>query len=77
MAARVPEDGLDQLVTTVPDRDATCHFNETVRGMTQQRYGVNRRAQHFSNQKLTLHPAEAIPAPNLQHTTPVRPTYVS
>lgn len=50
--------GLDHLVMTVRDVEATCRFYEKVLGMTRQSFGPGDRrvALKFGNQKINIHP---------------------
>ena len=47
--------GLDHLVLTVADIDATCDFYTRVLGMAMVTFGENRRALIFGAQKINLH----------------------
>jgi len=54
--------GLDHLVLTVVDLDATCDFYDRVLGMDVVTFtsgGVERRALKFADQKINLHQAGA------------------
>lgn len=62
--------GLDHLVLTVADVEATCAFYTRVLGMERRTFGDGRVALHFGDQKFNLHPADAIPDPNVRHATP-------
>jgi catechol 2,3-dioxygenase-like lactoylglutathione lyase family enzyme len=48
-------DGLDHIVLTVKDIDATCAFYERVLGMNAVTFGAGRKALSFGNQKINLH----------------------
>lgn len=48
-------DGLDHLVLTVKDIDATCAFYESVLGMKVTTYGDNRKSLLFGAHKINLH----------------------
>jgi catechol 2,3-dioxygenase-like lactoylglutathione lyase family enzyme len=48
-------DGLDHLVLTVRDLDATMAFYTQVLGMTSVTFGAGRRALTFGQQKINLH----------------------
>ena len=48
-------DGLDHLVLTVADIDATVAFYERVLGMRHERFGAGRSALVFGRQKFNLH----------------------
>jgi catechol 2,3-dioxygenase-like lactoylglutathione lyase family enzyme len=56
-------DGLDHLVLTVRDMEASCAFYEKVLGMKRETFGEGRTALKFGSQKLNLHP----------HPTPHQP----
>src|SRR5262245_31545820 len=47
-------EGLDHLVLTVKDIDATCKFYAKVLGMEIVTFGENRRAPSFGSQKINL-----------------------
>lgn len=49
--------GLDHLVLTVADIDATCDFYVRVLGMTRETFAGGRTALKFGEQKFNLHPA--------------------
>lgn len=49
-------EGLDHLVLTVRDMEATCGFYETVLGMRREAFGNGRVALRFGRQKINLHP---------------------
>ncbi len=55
--------GLDHLVLTVRDVDASCAFYESVLGMRRETFGEGRVALHFGSQKINLHP----------HPSPIEP----
>lgn len=61
--AGIEIEGLDHLVLTVRNVEATCDFYERVLGMRRQAFGEGRLALHFGRQKINLHP----------HPTPHRP----
>lgn len=48
--------GLDHLVLTVRDMEATRGFYETVLGMRREEFGNGRVALRFGRQKINLHP---------------------
>ena len=48
-------DGIDHLVLTVKDIDATCAFYGKVLGMNIIDFGLGRKAMSFGNQKINLH----------------------
>lgn len=47
-------DGLDHVVLTVKDIDATCKFYAKVAGMEIVTFGENRKALSFGSQKINL-----------------------
>ncbi|WP_200285786.1 VOC family protein [Rhabdochromatium marinum] len=47
--------GIDHIVLTVQDIDATIRFYELVLGMTKEVFGEERIALKFGNQKINLH----------------------
>lgn len=49
--------GLDHLVLTVADIEATCTFYEQVLGMTREVFAGGRTALKFGSQKFNLHEA--------------------
>jgi len=49
--------GLDHLVLTVADIDATCDFYGHILGMTRESFAGGRTALKFGNQKFNLHQA--------------------
>ena len=51
--------GLDHLVLTVADVDATIAFYRGALGMDDVTFGAGRRALTFGDQKVNLHPAAA------------------
>jgi catechol 2,3-dioxygenase-like lactoylglutathione lyase family enzyme len=62
--------GLDHLVLTVRDLDATVRFYRDGLGMELRTFGSDRKALHFGRQKINLHlaghefePKAALPAP--------------
>jgi catechol 2,3-dioxygenase-like lactoylglutathione lyase family enzyme len=57
MSAAVTIAGLDHLVLTVADIDATCAFYGRVLGMRRVDFGEGRVALAFGDQKINLHPA--------------------
>lgn len=57
MSAAVSIAGLDHLVLTVADIDATCAFYGRVLGMRRVDFGEGRVALAFGGQKINLHPA--------------------
>ncbi len=52
---------LDHLVLTVADIAKTCDFYTRVLGMEVVHFGEGRTALRFGQQKINLHPADAIP----------------
>jgi catechol 2,3-dioxygenase-like lactoylglutathione lyase family enzyme len=53
----VKVDGLDHLVLTVADVEASIAFYERALGMTAETFAGGRRALVFGEQKINLHPA--------------------
>ena len=47
--------GIDHIVITVHDIDATVRFYESVLGMVKEEFGEGRIALKFGNQKINLH----------------------
>lgn len=47
--------GIDHIVLTVRDIDATVRFYESVLGMSKEVFGEGRVALKFGNQKINLH----------------------
>ncbi|WP_443944974.1 VOC family protein [Pedobacter sp. AW1-32] len=47
---------LDHFVLTVANIESTCKFYETALGMKVIEFGAGRKALHFGNQKINLHP---------------------
>ena len=62
--------GLDHLVLTVRDVDATCAFYARTLGMRVERFGEGRTALHFGDQKINLHLAGAEFEPKAARPTP-------
>jgi catechol 2,3-dioxygenase-like lactoylglutathione lyase family enzyme len=65
--------GIDHFVLTVADIAATCEFYSRVLGMQVQQFesmGTKRIALAFGSQKINLHPADAVPDPNVLKPTP-------
>lgn len=60
---------LDHLVLTVADVEATCAFYALVLGMEVRTFGGGRRALHFGDQKINLHPAHSPLAPHAARPT--------
>jgi catechol 2,3-dioxygenase-like lactoylglutathione lyase family enzyme len=61
--------GLDHLVLTVADVEATVAFYEQL-GMRREIFGDGRVALRFGTQKLNLHRAGAEVSPHAEHPTP-------
>lgn len=61
---------LDHLVLTVADIARTCEFYTRVLGMEVVRFGEGRTALRFGQQKINLHPADAIPGLVADKPTP-------
>ena len=62
--------GLDHLVITVRDVDATCAFYREVLGMQVQTFGNGRLALKFGRQKINIHEAGHEIDPKADRTTP-------
>jgi len=62
--------GLDHLVLTVTDIEATCAFYERVLGMRSVTFGEGRRALEFGQQKINLHLAGHELEPKAARPTP-------
>lgn len=62
--------GLDHLVLTVADIDATCDFYERVLGMTRETFAGGRTALKFGRQKFNLHQAGKEFEPKAQKPAP-------
>jgi catechol 2,3-dioxygenase-like lactoylglutathione lyase family enzyme len=62
--------GLDHLVLTVDDIDATIAFYRTALGMREIAFGAGRRALAFGDQKINLHPHAAPITPHARRPTP-------
>ena len=66
-------DHIDHFVLTVASIEATCEFYGRVLGMGVSRFesmGTQRVALTFGSQKINLHPASAVPDPNVLKPTP-------
>ncbi|MGH7045724.1 MAG: VOC family protein [Stellaceae bacterium] len=63
-------DRLDHLVLTVADIARTCEFYTRVLGMEITTFGEGRTALRFGQQKINLHPADAIPGLVADRPTP-------
>ena len=61
---------LDHLVLTVADIERTCAFYTHVLGMEVVTFGEGRTALRFGQQKINLHPADAIPGLVADRPTP-------
>jgi catechol 2,3-dioxygenase-like lactoylglutathione lyase family enzyme len=61
--------GLDHLVLTVEDVDATIAFYRAALGMREVTFGAGRRALAFGDQKINLHPRSAPIAPHARCPT--------
>jgi len=61
---------LDHLVLTVADIDRSCAFYTRVLGMDVVTFGEGRTALRFDQQKINLHPADAIPGLVADKPTP-------
>lgn len=63
-------EGIDHLVLTVQDIDATCAFYTAVLGMQVVTFGAGRKALAFGRQKINLHQAGQEFEPKSQKSTP-------
>ena len=61
--------GLDHLVLTVDDVDATVAFYSAALGMREVVFGAGRRALAFGDHKINLHPRSAPIAPHARRPT--------
>ena len=61
---------LDHLVLTVADIGRTCDFYAKALGMRVERFGQERVALHFGQQKINLHQADRTFAPKAKAPTP-------
>ena len=61
---------LDHVVLTVRDVDATCEFYARVLGVEVRSFAGGRKALHFGDQKINLHPAGREFEPKAEHPTP-------
>lgn len=71
--APVQIDRIDHFVLTVANIEATCDFYSRVLGMQVVHFesmGTKRVALAFGGQKINLHPADAVPDPNVLNPTP-------
>jgi catechol 2,3-dioxygenase-like lactoylglutathione lyase family enzyme len=62
--------GLDHLVLTVADLEATLRFYRHGLGMRHETFGAGRSALHFGDHKINLHVAGKEFEPKAQHPTP-------
>ena len=70
MDAVVRIEGLDHLVLTVADVEATCAFYQAVLCMETVVFGNGRKALVFGRQKINLHPAGREFEPKAERPTP-------
>jgi catechol 2,3-dioxygenase-like lactoylglutathione lyase family enzyme len=63
-------EGLDHLVLTVRDLDATCAFYRRALGMEVVTFGEGRLALRFGHQKINVHPVANAHALVAAHPTP-------
>lgn len=63
-------DGLDHLVLTVRDIEASCAFYQNVLGMRIVTFGEGRKALAFGRQKINLHPFGNEYEPKAETPTP-------
>jgi catechol 2,3-dioxygenase-like lactoylglutathione lyase family enzyme len=61
---------LDHLVLTVADIERSCAFYTRVLGMAVVKFGNGRTALRFGQQKINLHPADAVPGLVAEKPTP-------
>ncbi|WAM12315.1 VOC family protein [Rhodococcus sp. JS3073] len=61
---------IDHFVLTVADIDSTVEFYSTVLGMSEHRYGDDRRALLFGRSKINLHQHGSEVTPNARHAQP-------
>jgi catechol 2,3-dioxygenase-like lactoylglutathione lyase family enzyme len=61
---------LDHLVLTVADIERSCAFYTRVLGMAVVKFGNGRTALRFGQQKINLHPADAVPGLVADKPTP-------
>lgn len=62
--------GLDHLLLTVADIEASCAFYESVLGCRIERFDDDRHAIHFGTQKINLHKSGAEREPKAQRALP-------
>ncbi len=62
--------GLDHLVLTVRDLEATCEFYERLLGFKAITFGAGRKALTFGSQKINLHQSGHEFSPKAEHPTP-------
>lgn len=67
---KVQIEGLDHLVLTVADAEASCRFYEAVLGMERVVFGAGRLALRFGCQKINLHEKGREIAPFARCPTP-------
>ncbi len=62
--------GIDHIVLTVADMDATVRFYQTVMGMEAESFGAGRIALKFGRQKINLHQQGKEFEPKAEHPVP-------
>ena len=61
---------IDHFVITVSDINTTLQFYERVLGMESTTFGDGRKALHFGNQKINIHPIGKEAKPNAANAQP-------
>lgn len=62
--------GLDHFVLTATDIEETCEFYSTILDLEIRRYGDNRTALHFGDQKINVHDTSERYSFVAKHPTP-------